>query len=453
MSRWSGSRCGERAKLSDLSAQPPLRERPGYAVAVLLLVALVQSFDRNIAAVVAEPVRKEFGLSDAQLGLLGAAFTLVLALGSVPIGRLVDRHNRTRLLSAGVFVWSLLTVAGGFATSFFQLLVTRMGVGIGEATATPATMSILGNLYPPTKRGRAIAVVLTAIPVGVALSFGVGGLVARTVGWRAAFYLPAAPGLLCTVALLVMKEPVREAAAPRDGDLKGRSALGTILRIRTMWILTLANSLYLFMVSSMGTFILALLMRFHAVPLHKAGGLMMVMVGVAPVLGLLAGGAAADRLRKRRNDAAMLVAGVTCLLVVPFQWLALQQPAGRVAIFVPLMACSFLVMFPLLSLVQTAIQEVVAPPLRGTAIAVNVLVANVIGGFGPVVTGALSDRFARGAARAAAVSIAGEASLEPFRGEALRLALHLMPCIAALNGLMLLLALRRARADADALVR
>lgn len=400
-------------------------------------------------------MRREFGLSDAQLGVLGAAFTLVLAIGSVPIGRLVDRRNRTRLLAGGVFVWSLLTVAGGFATSFLQLLVTRMGVGIGEATATPATMSILGSLYPPTKRGRAIAVVLTAIPVGVALSFGVGGLVARTFGWRAAFYLPAVPGLLCTVALLAMREPARETAAPRDEDGQGRrrSALGTILRIRTMWILTLANSLYLFMVSSLGTFMLVLLMRFHAVPLHKAGGLMMVMVGIAPVLGLLAGGAVADRLRKRRNDAAMLVAGITCLLVVPFQWLALEQPAGRVVTFVPLMACSLLVMFPLLSLVQTAIQEVVEPALRGTAIAINVLVANVVGGLGSVVTGALSDRFALSAARAAAVPIAGEASLEPFRADALRLALHLIPCIAALNGVILLLALRRARADADALVR
>jgi len=420
---------------------------------VLFLVALVQSFDRNIAAVVAEPVRIEFGLNDAQLGVLGVSFTLVLAIGSIPIGRLVDRHNRTRLLSGGVFAWSLLTVAGGFATSFLQLLVTRMGVGIGEATATPATMAILGNLYPPTKRGRAIAVVLTAIPVGVALSFGVGGLVARTVGWRAAFYVPAVPGLLCTVALLVMKEPARATAAHRDVDGQGRrrSALGTIVRIRTMWILTLANSLYFFMVSSMGTFMLALLMRFHGVPLHKAGGLMMVIVGVAPVLGLLAGGAATDRLRKRRNDAAMLVAGITCLLVFPFLWLALEQPAGSVATFVPLMACSLLCMFPLLSLAQTAIQEVVEPALHGTAIAINVLVGSVVGGFGVVVTGALSDRFALGAARAAGVAVAGEASLEAFRGEGLRLALHLMPCIAALNGVLLLLALRRARADADAL--
>ena len=121
-----------------------------------------------------EPIRKEFDLTDAQLGLLGTAFTLVYAAVGLPIGRLADTWVRTRLISIGVSVWSVLTAASGLVTSYSGLVVARLGVGVGESTCSPASQSLIGDLFPPEKRSRALGVFMLGLPFGLCLSYVTG---------------------------------------------------------------------------------------------------------------------------------------------------------------------------------------------------------------------------------------------------------------------------------------
>src|SRR5918997_6587944 len=182
-----------------------------YALWVLFLINPLNFFDRQIIGAVGEPIRREFGLNDSALGALNTAFTLLYAFVGLPLGRLADRYGRKWILSSGVFVWSLMTVASGFARNFWQLFVFRLGVGVGEASCAPAATSLIGDLFPARGRAKALSVFMLGLPVGIALSFAVSGTVARSYGWRTAFYVAGLPGLLCAVAALFIREPRRGA--------------------------------------------------------------------------------------------------------------------------------------------------------------------------------------------------------------------------------------------------
>jgi len=165
-----------------------------YAVGVLFAINAMNFFDRQIIGAVTEPIRREWGLSDTELGVLATVFTLVYAVVGLPLGRLSDRAPRKTILAGGVFAWSLMTGLSGFARSFGQLVVARLGVGVGEATCSPAATSLLGDLYPTHRRARAMSVFMLGLPIGLGLSAGVGGWVAQTWGWRAAFFVAGVPG-------------------------------------------------------------------------------------------------------------------------------------------------------------------------------------------------------------------------------------------------------------------
>ena len=186
-----------------------VRTRTAFALTVLFAINAMNFFDRQILGAVGEPIRKEWGLSDGAMGALGTAFTLLYAAVGIPLGRLTDRTTRTRILSAGVFVWSLLTVGSGLARNYWQLFALRLGVGVGEASCAPASTSLIGDLFPATKRARALSVFMMGLPLGIALSFAVSSLIAQTHGWRPAFYVAGIPGLMCTIAALFIFEPKR----------------------------------------------------------------------------------------------------------------------------------------------------------------------------------------------------------------------------------------------------
>src|SRR5580765_7738929 len=181
----------------------------GYALAVLFAINLMNFFDRQLLGGVGEGIRREWGLSDTALGLLGTVFTLLYAVVGLPLGRLSDKKERRKILAAGVFVWSLLTALSGVARSFAQLIVARLGVGVGEATCSPASTSLIGDLVQPSARARALAIWMLGLPLGLGLANGAGGWILQNWGWRKAFYVAAVPGLLCAVAALMMREPKR----------------------------------------------------------------------------------------------------------------------------------------------------------------------------------------------------------------------------------------------------
>jgi len=179
------------------------------ALWLLFGINLLNFFDRQILATVTEPLRHEWSLTDTQLGWLITAFTLLYAVVGLPLGRMADTRRRSLILAIGLALWSALTVFSGFCRGFWQLFAARMGVGIGEASCAPAASSLIGDLYRPNERARAMSIFMLGLPVGVSLSYLVGGYIAQHYGWRAVFYIAGLPGLILAIAAFFLPEPVR----------------------------------------------------------------------------------------------------------------------------------------------------------------------------------------------------------------------------------------------------
>src|SRR5215475_6789013 len=160
-----------------------------FTLCVLLGINTMNFFDRQVLPAVQEKIRREWDLSDSDLGLLGTAFILLYAVVGLPLGRLADVWRRKWVLAAGVGLWSLLTFASGFAWNFWSLFVLRLGVGVGEASCAPTASSLIGDLVPAKRRARAMALFMLGLPLGLALSFFVSGSIAERRSWQEAFYV------------------------------------------------------------------------------------------------------------------------------------------------------------------------------------------------------------------------------------------------------------------------
>src|SRR5687767_8620745 len=244
------------------AAAMPGPNQTRYALAVLFAINAVNFYDRQILGALGEPIRREWKLTDAELGALGTAFTLLYAFAGVPLGRLSDTGSRTRILSVGVFVWSMLTALSGLARGFWQLFVLRLGVGVGEASCAPAATSLIGDLFPPERRGRALAVFMLGLPFGISASYAVSSTIAQAWGWRAAFYLAALPGIACAAAVLLVTEPRRGLSESRDVGVRRRagSPYRLVLSIPTLWWLILSGAVHNFNMYAISSFLSPYLM-------------------------------------------------------------------------------------------------------------------------------------------------------------------------------------------------
>ena len=431
------------------AAAMPGTNKARYALAVLFAINAVNFFDRQILPALGEPIRREWRLSDAELGALGTAFTLLYAFAGVPLGRLSDRASRTRILSAGVFVWSLLTGLSGAARSFWQLFVLRLGVGVGESACAPAATSLIGDLFPAERRARALSVFMLGLPIGIAASYAVSSTIAQAWGWRSAFYVAALPGFLCAAAALFIAEPGRGVSEKKNAvSTREGSPYRIVLSVPTMWWLILSGAVHNFNLYAISSFLSPYLMRYHGTSLRGAGLVSMVVYGVGGGLGLLLGGMAADAAVRRRADGRMLVAAGAILGSVPLLFLALARTPGDTLGFGLLAGISIVLMYVYYPAVYAAIQDVVGPALRGTAMALYFLAMYVLGAsLGPVATGLLSDRFTERAARAAGVADLTPQALEPFRAAGLHAAMQMLPVLGVLLMLVLLAASRTVARD------
>jgi MFS family permease len=362
-----------------------------WTLAVLFLVNVLNFYDRQALGAVLEPLRREFQLSDSQLGAIPTAFVIVYALAGVPLGRLADRWSRKRLLAIGVTVWAGLTALGGLSTGYAMLFATRMGVGIGEAVCAPAATSWLGDIVPPRRRSRALAAFMMAIPVGMMISFVASGPAAQAFGWRAALLLAAAPALLLVPALLLLHEPAR---VRKPGSTAGAAAL---FRIPALWWITLSGALVNFIMYSFSHFVAAFLTRFHGLTVAEAGVWAGLGSGVAGMAGALAVVACGGRLR---------FAATAALLAVPLAWAAIRLPRGNAVAAIVLLMLAYGLWQMYYGPVYAAIQDIVPPELRATAMSLYFLGMYLCGGaFGPLIVGALSDRFAAAAGGDRAVGL------------------------------------------------
>ena len=365
-------------------------------MSVLFLVNTLNIYDRQALGAVLEPLRREFHLSDAQLGAIPTAFIIVYALAGVPLGRLVDTWSRKRLLAAGVAVWGGLTATGGLAGSYAMLFATRLGVGVGEAVCAPAATSWIGDLVPAGRRARAMAGFMMAVPIGVMASFAISGPAAQAYGWRIALALAAAPAALLVPAVSWLREPPRPTERLPGG---GSSSLRSLLRVRALWWIAISGALANFVLYSFSYFLAAFLTRFHGLSVARAGVWSGLGSGAAGILGALAVIAAGDR---TRNGGRLHFAAAAALVAAPIAYAAIRLPSGHAGVAVGLLMIAYGLWQMYYGLTYAAIQDVVGPALRGTAMAIYFLVMYLCGGaFGPLALGALSDRLAGGTGEAA----------------------------------------------------
>ena len=425
-----------------------------FALFVLFAINTMNFFDRQILGAVGEPIRKEFGLSDASLGALGTAFTLLYAFVGVPLGRLADKIGRKSILSVGVFVWSLLTVGSGLAQNFWQIFALRLGVGVGEASCAPAATSMIGDLFPASWRAKALAIFMLGLPVGVALSFAVSGTIAKDYGWRTAFLVAGIPGILCAIAVLFIKEPKRGATETHDiGELKREgSPYKLILASPTMRWLIISGAIHNFNMYAIGAFITPFLMRYHGADIQSANFVSMIVYGIMGAPGLLIGGFIGDAVMKKRKNGRMLVGAIAIALSIPFLYFALSQPKGATTAFLILMGAGCALMYFYYSTVYSTIQDIIEPGLRGTAMAVYFFAMYVLGAsLGPYATGILSDFFTKRAAIIAGITDFSQAALEPFRAEGLHTAMYIIPILSVLLAIVLFAASRTVTKDIEKL--
>jgi MFS family permease len=357
---------------------------------LLLLFAIntINFFDRLVLSAVTEPLRHEWQLTDTQLGLLGTSFTLVYAVAGLPLGRLADLWHRKWILSAGLAAWGGLTWLSGLCHGFATLLATRVGVGVGEAACAPAATSLIGDLFPSGQRARAMSVFMLGLPAGIALSYAVSGSVAQHYGWRTAFFVAGAPGLALAVATAFMREPARTA-----GERVPASPWRAVLAVPAMrWIIA-SGVIHNFNLYAISWFLPALLVRYHGTTVQAAGFLSAVVIGVLGGVGMLTGGWAGDAAVRRRPDGRVLVAAIAILASIPVLVAALLQPPGGVVVFVALLGVAWLLMYFYYGNIYATIADLVAPGMRGTAMAVYFFAMYVFGAaLGPFAAGWLSDR-------------------------------------------------------------
>ena len=377
----------------------------GYRAYVLALLTLGYVFnfvDRQVMTILLEPIKAEFGASDAQMGLLsGLAFALFYATLGIPVARLADRWSRRNVLAISMATWSVVTALCSTASSFVHLALLRIGVGIGEAGGTPPSQSLITDYFPPERRAFAQGVFAIAPNIGILVGLFGGALIAEALGWRAVFLVFGLPGVALSVLLyLTLKEPLRPPPDPLDRSLW--SAMDDIVKLPGfVWIAAgvgfAGMSGY-----GLGVWSPSFLVRVHGMTLVDAGlwlGLIGVFFGG---LGTVISGMLVDRLSRRDPHWQLWVPAIGCLIALPTQLAFLLLPEtlvfqlGDITVPVALLFMMLSALFAASWIAPSyaAVQNLVPPHWRTQASALLLLTLNLLGmGLGPLAVGLLSDWF------------------------------------------------------------
>lgn len=377
---------------SDSAVSPEKVSRYAWYVGwMMMLVTVISMLDRKALTMLAEPVKRDLGLSDTQLGLLtGGLFSLVYAVGSFPLARLADRYSRTRIIGVCLVIWSFLTAGGGLATGFYTLAVSRVGVALGESGATPASHALLTNYFPPSARGRAYSLILAGAPLGILFGLALGGILSDMFEWRTALIVMGLPGAL--VGIVVMMT-VRDIAVPRRTGASGSFAR-TVKHILGDGVLRnlLGGATVMFLaIGATNALFPAYIMRHFGASASEVGLGYGVTLGVSGFTGSLLGGWLSDRIglgspaRPLRLFAYALpvidAIAITRLLVDDYH--LVLGLVGIETLFTTMYAGA----------TYTALQARVGDEQRAMATAVMLFGINGIGSsLGPVIAGMISDR-------------------------------------------------------------
>ena len=363
-----------------------------YALALLTGILTVHFIDRNVIGVVIEPLKKEFGFSDSMVGILaGFAHSASLGVMVLPVGWLADRMNRVRLVAMLVALWSALTGLGSLAQGYVSLLLMRIGVGAAEAGCSPASVSLISDLFPRKERPTAIGLYYVGAGLGTGAVFLFGGYLAQHFGWRTVFLLAGLPGIALGVLLwCTVREPRRVGPKESGARASMREALRELATNRAVQAVIAAGCIASMAQASAWIWMASFMVRSHGLSLAQAGMVVAASAAIGKTIGSAASGPLARWWSRDQADQLWRYPAITLLLSIPLGWGMVLLPSAAAAI-----ACA-MVLGMLLGgwapQIQAILVSLVPQTLRATSLSLWHLLANVFGvGAGPFLTGALSD--------------------------------------------------------------
>jgi len=374
-----------------LAASTPETGYRWYALSALTLIYCCHAFDRSIMAILVEPLRAEFLLSDKQLGMVtGLAYAVAFSAACVPVGILADRTNRRNLLALIVFLWSCTTAVAGFATSYAALLLARMGVGVAESGASPISLSLIGDFFPQRERATAVGVLMFGGGTGAALAAMAGGYIAATYGWRMTCFFAGIPGVLLAILVLAtLNEPRRKSADVASQVFTVSETVEFILARRSLVHLMVASPLASAATASMSAWLASMLMRTHGLNIRQAGDTMAVF-GLFSAVGSMSGGLLSDRLSAGSGSRRVNLAALFVGLMIPVMVGAMLLASTGLAIFFSLVVG--LLSVAIYPICFGSILNLVKPRMRGLTFGSVQVMSILIGiGMGPFLVGLISD--------------------------------------------------------------
>ncbi len=376
--------------------------RPGHVLFLMACVTALNVMDRQLLSVLIDPIKHEFGVSDAAMGLLtGTAFALLHGTAGIPIAIAADRGVRRSIIAFGLALWSALTFLTGFARTWAEIFAIRVGVGIGEAAGGPPAQSLLSDTFPPERRATALAILAIGGPIGSILVFALGGWLADVYGWRVAFMVFGAPGLvLAALIRWTVPEPERgafDSARRRGGaDAEAAGAIPFARAMRLLFAIPSVRSVFLASgFHSVGMYAVLgwsvpYLTRVHGVSTSEAGARLAFASGLLTALGTLAGGALADRLALRDRRWLLWQPALALVAAFPFAVGFVRAGSAEAAMWMlaPVSVLTGSCFGPFYSVVQT----VVGPHVRALAAALVVSFNTLLGlGLAPPIVGWLNE--------------------------------------------------------------
>lgn len=372
----------------------PSKNYRRYVLFLLTIVYALNFVDRQILVILQESIKLDMELSDSQLGLLtGFAFAIFYVSVGIPIARWADVGNRKNIVAGAVAIWSGMTALSGLTQNFFQLLLARIGVGVGEAGGSPPSHSILSDYYPAEERGRAMSIYSTGVYLGILIGFVIGGWVNEHYGWRIAFFAVGLPGLL--IALIVkftLREPIRgmsDGVAVKE-SVSFKETLSTLWALKSFRFFAFASGLSAFCSYGIGNFLPSFLIRSHGFETTQVGISLAITSGLGGIVGTYAGGYFADKLGLKDIRWYLWVPAIPAIFGPVLIASAMFMDNSTYALTCLFVATVFgaLYLGPVIAITHT----LVSPNMRAMSSAILFLILNLIGlGCGPVAVGLMSD--------------------------------------------------------------
>ncbi|MFA7555263.1 MAG: MFS transporter [Spongiibacteraceae bacterium] len=373
---------------------------PGYSRYVLFILMLTYTcsyLDRYVLSVLIEPIKADLGVSDTQLGLLGGfAFALLYTVAGIPIARLADRGNRRTIIAVGVTAWSIMTVACGLVKNFPQLVLARVGVGLGEAACTPPSHSLIADYFPPEKRATALSIYIMAIPVGVMLGFLAGGWIAHFFDWRTAFIVVGAPGLILAVLVrYTIDEPQRgrlDKQARAQAEISLVEALRFVATNRALILIQIGGAFYALSGYGISFWIAPFFSRVHHLQLQELATWLAIGAFFGGIVGAYMAGRFADYAGRKGLHWYVLTPVIALILGLPLTVLMIFTDSPVLAL------CLFVMQQFVFSCyggpIYAAMQFIVPAKMRALIVAIHLFILNLIGlGMGPLLIGIMNDAF------------------------------------------------------------